>query len=77
MLNGLGMTLGNLSRLSNAQTRSVSAKNVIGEKGKGGMATKVTGQSCARDICSTAFWYQTLPATPFPELPDRDALEIV
>lgn len=29
------------------------------------------------DICSVAYWYQTLPATPFPTLPDRDALEIV
>lgn len=23
------------------------------------------------DVCSTAFWYQTLPTQPFPELPDR------
>lgn len=29
------------------------------------------------DIASVAFWYQTLPATPFPALPDRDALEII
>lgn len=29
------------------------------------------------DISSTAFWYQTLPAAPFPELPDRDSLEII
>lgn len=29
------------------------------------------------DIASTAFWYQTLPAAPFPPLPDRDALEII
>jgi hypothetical protein len=29
------------------------------------------------DIASVAFWYQTLPAQPFPELPNRDALEIV
>lgn len=36
--NGLGMTLGNLSRLSNAKTRSITAENVYGEKGKGGMA---------------------------------------
>ena len=28
------------------------------------------------DICSVAYWYQTLPAAPFPALPDRDALEI-
>jgi hypothetical protein len=36
--NGLGMGLGNLSRLSHAQTRSISAENFTGEKGKGGMA---------------------------------------
>ena len=29
------------------------------------------------DICSVAYWYQTLPAAPFPELPDRDGLEVV
>jgi hypothetical protein len=29
------------------------------------------------DMCSVAFWYQTLPAAPFPALPDRDALEII
>jgi hypothetical protein len=36
--NGLGLHLGNLSRLSNAQTRSISPENFGGEKGKGGMA---------------------------------------
>jgi hypothetical protein len=29
------------------------------------------------DIASVAYWYQTLPSAPFPELPDRNALEIV
>jgi hypothetical protein len=37
--NGLGMSLGNLSRLSNAKTRSISPENFTGEKGKGGMST--------------------------------------
>ncbi|NSL86415.1 glycoside hydrolase family 172 protein [Chitinophaga solisilvae] len=36
--NGLDMQLGNLYRLSNAQTRSISPENFTGEKGKGGMA---------------------------------------
>ncbi len=36
--NGLGMNLGNLSRLSSAQTRSISPENPTGEKGRGGMA---------------------------------------
>ena len=31
--NGLGMGLGNLSRLSNAKSRSISAENFSGEKG--------------------------------------------
>ena len=29
------------------------------------------------DICSVAYWYQTLPTGRFPALPDRNALEIV
>jgi hypothetical protein len=29
------------------------------------------------DIASVAYWYQTLPAAPFPALPDRDHLEII
>lgn len=29
------------------------------------------------DICSVAYWYQTLPAAPFPPLPDRDGLEVI
>ena len=36
--NGLDMNMGNLSRLSNAQTRSISPENFTGEAGKGGMA---------------------------------------
>ena len=38
MFNGLGMNQGNLSWLSNAQTRSISPENFTGEPGKGGMA---------------------------------------
>src|SRR5689334_23410836 len=48
--NGLGMGLGNLSRLSKAQTRSISPENFTGEKGKGGMATEGTGAQAARDL---------------------------
>ncbi|TSJ37359.1 DUF2961 domain-containing protein [Mucilaginibacter corticis] len=36
--NGLDMNLGNLSKLSDAQSRSISPENFTGEKGKGGMA---------------------------------------
>ncbi|MCA9886194.1 MAG: DUF2961 domain-containing protein [Anaerolineae bacterium] len=48
--NGLNMNLGNLSLLSNAQTRSISAENFDGEKGKGGMATTGAGANAARDL---------------------------
>ena len=37
---GLGMHLGNLSRLSNAQARSISAENPTGAKGEGAKATE-------------------------------------
>jgi hypothetical protein len=43
VFNGLGMGLGNLSHLSNAETRSISPENFSGEKGKGGMAIEGTG----------------------------------
>jgi hypothetical protein len=36
--NGLDMNLGNLYRLSDAKSRSISPENYTGEKGKGGMA---------------------------------------
>jgi hypothetical protein len=29
------------------------------------------------DMASTAYWYQALPSPPFPELPDRDYLEVI
>jgi len=48
--NGLGMHLGNLARLSNAQTRSISPENFSGEKGRGGMALEGTGMHCAREL---------------------------
>ena len=48
--NGLGLNLGNLSRLSNARTRSISPENFTGEKGQGGMATEGTGAGAARDL---------------------------
>lgn len=48
--NGLGMNLGNLSRLSNAKTRSISSENKTGGKGQGAMATEGTGAEAARDL---------------------------
>ena len=48
--NSLGMGQGNLSRLSYARTRSISAENPTGEKGRGAMATESTGANCAREL---------------------------
>ncbi len=48
--NGLGMNLGNLSRLSHAKTRSISPENFTGEKGKGGMSIDGPAASAARDL---------------------------
>jgi hypothetical protein len=48
--NGLSMHLGNLSRLSNAESRSISAENPTGAKGRGGMATEGTGAIAAREL---------------------------
>jgi len=46
-LNGLGLSLGNLCRLSHAQTRSISPENFNGEKGKDGMAVEGLGKDRA------------------------------
>ena len=48
--NGLGVGLHNLWRISPAKTRSISAENFTGEKGKGGMATEGTGAHAAREL---------------------------
>ena len=44
----LGMN--GISRLSSARTRSISAENKKGEKGKGAMATDGISASCAREL---------------------------
>ncbi|HMG11321.1 MAG TPA: hypothetical protein VK609_22560, partial [Mucilaginibacter sp.] len=51
--NGLDVNLGNIYRLSDAKTRSISPENFNGEKGKGGMATTGTGANAARDLGQT------------------------
>jgi len=48
--NGIENNLGNIFRLSNAKTRSISPENYNGAKGKGGMADKGSGSSAARDL---------------------------
>src|SRR3954447_24516638 len=47
---GLGMGLGNLARLSDAQTRSISAENPTGARGQGGTATEGVGAEAAREL---------------------------
>ena len=47
---GLDNHLGDIYRLSDAKTRSISPENPTGEKGKGGMATEGTGARAARDL---------------------------
>lgn len=49
MFNGLESPMGNLSRLSKARTRSISAENPTGEKSSGAMATPGETSS-ARDL---------------------------
>ncbi|WP_343702924.1 glycoside hydrolase family 172 protein [Chitinophaga sp.] len=50
--NGLEMNMGNLHRLSDAKTRSISPENFTGEPGKGGMATLEQGnaRNAAREL---------------------------
>jgi len=50
LFNGLGLHLGNLSRLSDAESRSISAENPTGEKGKGAMAMPDPATSPARNL---------------------------
>jgi hypothetical protein len=47
---GLGLHLGNLSRLSHAQTRSISPENFTGEKGGAGMSTDGPAANAARGL---------------------------
>ncbi len=51
--NGLDVGMSSLARLSHAKTRSISAENMTGEKGKGGMATEGLGANAARDLGQT------------------------
>ena len=48
--NGIGVNMGNLFRLSEAKTRSISPENFSGEKGSGGMAVDSQVKQCARDL---------------------------
>lgn len=54
LYNGLDSNMGNLYRLSNAKTRSISPENFTGEKGKGGMADPVKDKD-KRNIANAAY----------------------
>ena len=60
--NGLGMGLGNLARLSRARTRSISAENPTGEKGKGAMA-EAGPDSASREL---GRGWKCRPCVPVP-----------
>ena len=47
---GIDNHMGNIFRLSDAQSRSISPENFKGEKGKGGMATAGTGSGASREL---------------------------
>lgn len=47
---GIGTNISNLATLSNAKTRSISAENFDGAKGKGGMATEGTGSAVSGNL---------------------------
>ena len=48
--NGITAGMADLTRLSDAQSRSISPENFAGEKGRGGMAVEGAGAECARDL---------------------------
>lgn len=48
--NGVESNLGNLFKLSNARSRSISPENFTGEKGAGGKATTGTGAHASREL---------------------------
>ena len=51
--NGLDLNMGNLSRMSDAKTRSISPENFTGAKGKGGMADPVKNKG-ERNVANAA-----------------------
>ncbi len=48
--NGIDVNIGNIYRMSDAKSRSISPENFTGEKGKGGAATSGTGARASRDL---------------------------
>ena len=68
--NGLDLHLGNLGRLSDAQTRSISPENFTGEKGMAGMSTNGPAKHAARDLG------QGWKVSPFIVVPARGTVTL-
>jgi hypothetical protein len=51
--NGIDGNMGNIFRLSDAKSRSISPENFTGEKGKGGMSLSGTGAGPAKELGQT------------------------
>ena len=77
--NGLDMNMGNLSRLSNAKTRSISPENFTGEKGKGGMADPKDGKkgtNVANAWAASRDLGQGWKVNPFIEIKGKEVFTI-
>ncbi len=68
--NGLDTHLGNLYRMSNAQTRSICPENFTGEKGKAGMSTDGPALPAARDLG------QGWKVSPYVRVPAKTTLTL-
>ena len=68
--NGLDTNLGNLYRLSDAKTRSISPENFTGEKGKGGMSTDGPARQAARDLG------QGWKVSPYVDIPGKNTFTL-
>ncbi|MFA9452650.1 MAG: glycoside hydrolase family 172 protein, partial [Candidatus Aminicenantaceae bacterium] len=70
VFDGLYLNLGNLCRLSHAQSRSMSPENFTGEKGKGGMSTDGLALRAARDLG------QGWKVSPYVKIPPKETFVI-
>jgi hypothetical protein len=68
--NGIGVGMHNVSRLSHARTRSISAENPTGEKGRGGMSTDGPAARAARDLG------QGWKVSPYTHIPAGETLTL-
>jgi hypothetical protein len=75
--NGLGLTLGNLARLSKARTHSINPENPDCSVAAGARALMAQAPARRDDIASVTCWYQDAPNRKLPPLPDVDELEVI